>query len=60
MTDLIQFIPYIPEPTIENYTCTLEQLKQARETFADCIGYEYFKECYEAGIKEFCEIRICK
>ena len=45
------------EPSLSSYTCTPDQLKIAREVNKPCEGEKHFKECYEASIREYCEIK---
>ena len=43
---------------LSNYKCTSEQLKVASEVFKPCMGEKHFKACYEASIREYCEINL--
>ena len=57
MTELI-FIIFFGTPQLHNYTCTVPQLKTAREVFIPCRGETYFDICYEASIFEYCELNL--
>jgi len=57
MTNLI-FIIFLGAPQLQHYTCTPEQLKEASQVFVPCKGEKHFNECYEASIREYCEVRF--
>jgi len=56
MIDLF-FIYILTKPQLNNYTCTPKQLKAASEVFMPCRGEKHFSECYEASIRDYCEVR---
>ena len=57
MTNLLFVLLLNKEAPLSSYTCTSEQLKTASEVFIPCRGEKHFQECYEASIREYCEVR---
>lgn len=45
------------ELPMSSYVCTPEQLKVASEVFIPCRNEKHFEACYEASIREYCEVK---
>jgi len=52
------FLILFGEPEIYNYVCTPQQLTKASEVYIPCYNEKHFQACYEASIREYCDIKV--